>query len=88
MYEAVRSDVAKDYWDEGKCETPGGAMRSLGTVRSMAPERGAVRDSEAGNSTSAPATRGISRPRAPLARRSITSEAARTSTRMRTVVQF
>lgn len=39
MYEAVRSDVAKQYWEQGKCETPGGISRSLGTVRSMAPEQ-------------------------------------------------
>ena len=28
MYEAVRTDIAKDYWDKGACELPGGFTRA------------------------------------------------------------
>jgi Protein of unknown function (DUF1353) len=41
MYEAVRSKVAQDYWDHGRCETPEGARTAAGpaaarSFRSMA----------------------------------------------------
>ncbi len=33
MYEAVRSSIAKGYWDNGTCDTPSGARSAAGQVR-------------------------------------------------------
>ena len=44
MYQAVRSPVAQDYWDNGKCETPTGRRdaksMSIKTLREVAPVDG------------------------------------------------
>lgn len=72
MYEAVRSDVAKQYWDEGACETPDGTKRSAGTVTAMAPDN-------------APgATRGV----APAEPKMMRERAAAAPVRLRTVIEF
>lgn len=78
MYEAVRSDIARQYWDDGKCETPDGTMRSLGPTRSLAPRL----DDKSGK------TRGLTPPPSAPGTRSLSQPSSSPSTRMRTVVQF
>ncbi len=51
MYEAVRSPVAKSYWDNGKCDTPEGKrVMPRSSFRKIAP-----RSLEQGTAASAPA---------------------------------
>jgi Protein of unknown function (DUF1353) len=78
MYEGVRTQVAKDYWDNGKCETPGGRTRSIGMDASRAPGTAEP------NKESAP-TSGSTRS---LSTRPLARSIAGPTTRMRTVIDF
>jgi hypothetical protein len=78
MYEGVRTKVAKDYWDNGKCETPGGRSRSLAPPANSPPVK-AEPQKESAPTTGA--TRSLSTK--PLAR-----SVAKPPMRMRTVIEF
>jgi hypothetical protein len=78
MYEAVRSQIAKDYWDKGNCETSGGILRS--------PEGSEAAQEQA--EKSAPSTTRRSAPSRSATRSLAPPPSAAGSTRMRTVITY
>lgn len=43
MYEAVRTDAAKEYWDNGKCETPSGVRAGARSLTQIPEKSGTPR---------------------------------------------
>lgn len=81
MSEAVRTQIAKDYWDKGQCETSGGIMRSprKTTTRSIASPPSASAPSPSPPGSSEPRFNRSVRPNAP---------SAAGPARMRTVITY
>ena len=78
MYEAVRSDIAKEYWDEGECETPGG------TTRAMQKEKPATRSVTRGGRSTRSDDAAPGAPSAPV----VAAPKANAPARMRMVVTY